>query len=179
MKVTHKTRYTAFVGVEKYLQRDAESALYESAQKRFGRYEDMTFAEFLRAADGEFDSLLDEQIGRRWVWRRKDWKADPSVLQVYWIKGFGEFAKSFAQTLDNLQVPQTAEEKTAGDGLPKMTFAEGMLVFIRSYFGLPSFEQAEKIKIAEIMIAKHDAYCNAMFQKKLNAIHLKNARAKK
>lgn len=186
MKVTERTIYSDFAGVEKYLQDNAADSLYKSAQRVFGEYEHLTLARFFQCCEGNFGGVLDLPA-RAEFWARlfrikskpQEWYNCPTVLQIYWIKGFGEWSKGFAEMLKRLQVPQTAEEKQAQEGLPKMTYSESLLVFARSYFGLPSFDAAEKITLAEITIAKHDTYCAAMYQKKLHAIQIKKARAKK
>ena len=186
MKITERTRYEDFAGVEKYLKGSAAGALAESAQRAFGGYEHLTLAQFFRCCDGDFSDILNKPE-KRGFWsrlfkRRKvagDWTESPTVMQVYWAKGFGDWAKGFAEILKKLQVPQTPEEQQAQNGLPKMTMQENMLVFARSYFGLHSFDDAEKVTMAEFLMAKHDTYCGAMFQKKLHDIQLKKARAKK
>ena len=186
MKVTETTGYAEFLGVEKYLKDGAEKALQKAAERAFGGFEHITLEQFLQCVDGDFSGVLNRPK-KRGFWSRlfrrraaiQDWTMRPTVLQIYWVKGFSEWAKGFAETLQQLQVPQTADEQRAQDGLPKMTFAESMLVFVRSYFGLTSFEAAGKITMGEILIAKHDSYCAAMYQKKMHAIQIKKAKAKK
>lgn len=186
MKITEQTKYLQFVGVEKYLQGDAEKAINKAAQAAFCKYEDLTFGQFLRACDGDFSTVLNRPEKRgffarlfRRAARLEDWTINPSVLQVYWAKGFAEWAKGFAGSLQKMQVPQTAEEVQAQSVVPKTEFAEGMLIFIRGYFGLKSFAEAEKITMGEILIAKHDTYCGALYSRKLRDIQLKKAKAKK
>lgn len=166
MRVSETTKYSEYAGVEKYLKDEDVKELTKAAQRQFVAYEGLTFAQFSACCNGNFEDVLGNCD-------------DPTVYQIYWCKGFGAFAKTFADTLKNLQVPQTPEEQQAANGLPAMTFNEGMLVFVRSYFGLQSFAQAEQVTLGEILIAKHDSYYGAMYQRKLHQIQIKKAKAKK
>lgn len=166
MKVNETTRYADFAGVEKYLKPKAVEELKKAAERAYGQMYELTFARFLDCTNGDFGGVLGNLD-------------DPTVLQIYWCKRFNDFAKEFAETLKNMQVPLTADEQQAGAGLPKQTFAEGMLVFIRGYFNLPSFKAAEQITMGEIVIAKRDTYINSLYTRKLHNIQLKKAKQRK
>lgn len=166
MIVTKDTRYADFEQANKYVSDKSAKELKAAAERVFVGMYDLTLAQFLACAAGEFVGVLGDL-------------SDPTVLQVYWSRRFEDFVKEFAETLKGLQIPLTAEQQRAATGLPKSSFAESMLVFVRGYFGLRSFREAEKITIGEIVIAKRDAYTTAMFDRKLQRIQLEKMKRKK
>ena len=52
----------------------------------------------------------------------------------------------------------------------KISWDEAILVFVRDYFGLHSFKDAERITMGEILIAKRATYNREKFQRKLAKI---------
>lgn len=157
MRITDKTQYQTLAPVEKYLTPKAVQELKQAAEKRFGSMYDLTFAQFHTCANGNASEILGDV-------------QQPTVLQVYWKKRFDEFVEEFAQQLKKLTLPQTPEEMQAAQGLLKMDWAEGLLVFLQSYFKTSSFKEAEKITIGEILIAKRAQYNQDLFRRKLAAI---------
>jgi hypothetical protein len=47
---------------------------------------------------------------------------------------------------------------------------EGMLVFVRAYFGLKSFGEAENVTIGDYLLAKKDEYNSTIFQRNMAKI---------
>lgn len=166
MIVTETTKYKDFTAAEKYLTEEAVADLKKAAERAYvGMYE-LTFGQFLQISGGDFAAVLGDM-------------SDPTVLQVYWAKRFADFQKEYGEALKNTQVPMTAEQKRASDGLPKTTFAECMLTFGRSYFGLHNFREAEKLTLGDLIIARRDAYNSAMFERRLQRIQMEKYRKKK
>lgn len=64
----------------------------------------------------------------------------------------------------------TSEEQQASFGLPKFENSEGFLVFAREYFGLKSFTEAENVTLADLYLARKDAYIREMQQRNYNKI---------
>ena len=52
-------------------------------------------------------------------------------------------------------------------------FAESMLIFSRSYFGLHSFKEATHITLGDFILAKKDSYNSTVFQKTYSNIIMK------
>lgn len=166
MRITNKTKYTDFEPVEKYIDEETTASLKKAAERAYKSMYELTFAQFLQACSGYFDGV----IGKA---------QNPTVLQVYWRKRFAEFQVEFNNTLKATNVPLTPKQQRASEGLPKQTFAESMLVFIRQYFGLHSFKEAEQITMGEIIIARKDAYRSAMFERKMAAIEMNEIKTRK
>lgn len=166
MLITEETRYTEFARVEKYLTDKAAGELYKAAEAKFCNMYDLTFAQFHTCANGDFTEIVGDLT-------------DPTVSQVYWCKRFGDFVKEFAETLNNITLKQTPDEKRACAGLLKTDWAEGLLVFIRDYFNLQSFKAAEQITLGEILIAKRARYNDDLFRRNLARIQTQKIQAKK
>ena len=164
MRITENTKYIEILAIEKYFSKKTVEELKNAAEKQFGSMYDLEFATFYACANGDFSHLggLD----------------DPTALQVYWIKRFGDFSEEFAKTLSTLQVKPSEDEKRASEGLLRVTWGESMLVFIQRYFGLKSFKEAEKITIGELLIAKRAAYNAETYRRKLSQIQTAKFRKK-
>lgn len=165
MRVTDKTKYATLKPVEKYLTDKAVQELKRAAENKYGTMYELTFAQFHACADGDFSEILGDT-------------QEPTVLQVYWSRRFVEFVEEFAKQLKKLTLKQTADELQASQGLLKVSWDEGLLVFIQSYFGTRSFKEAEQITIGEIIIAKRAIYNQELFKRKISAIQMAKLRKK-
>lgn len=157
MRVTSETKYADFQPVERFVTDEQAAKIAQAAEQYYCTPYDLTFAEFHACSRGDFSNVLGHT-------------EEPTVLQVYWCKAFAKFCKDFAEQLQKLQLPPTPEQERAQSGLLQVDFHEGCLLFIRQYFGLQSFREAEKITIGELYIAKRDAYNTEKFRRNYNKI---------
>ena len=157
MQITEATKYAEFEPVEKYVTKKMVQGLFESAEEKFGKMYDLEFGTFWQCSNDNFEDVLGNM-------------SEPTVLQVYWKKRFEKFVEEFAATLKAMTLTQTAEEIQAAEGLLKISWDEAILVFVRDYFGLHSFKDAERITMGEILIAKRVTYNREKFQRKLAKI---------
>lgn len=157
MQITEATKYAEFEPVEKYVKPKAVQRIFESAEEKFGKMYDLEFGTFWQCSNENFAEVLGDM-------------SEPTVLQVYWKKRFEKFVEEFAGALKAMTLTQTAEEIQAADGLLKISWDEAILVFVRDYFGLHSFKDAERITMGEILIAKRAVYNREKFQRKLAKI---------
>lgn len=157
MQITEATKYAEFEPVEKYVTKKTVQGLFESAEEKFGKMYDLEFGTFWQCINDNFAEVLGNM-------------SEPTVLQVYWKKRFEKFVEEFAATLKAMTLTQTAEEIQAAEGLLKISWDEAILVFVRDYFGLHSFKDAERITMGEILIAKRATYNREKFQRKLAKI---------
>ena len=157
MQITEATKYAEFEPVEKYVTKKMVRGLFESAEEKFGKMYDLEFGTFWQCSNDNFEEVLGNM-------------SEPTVLQVYWKKRFEKFVEEFAATLKAMTLTQTAEEIQAAEGLLKISWDEAILVFVRDYFGLHSFKDAERITMGEILIAKRATYNREKFQRKLAKI---------
>lgn len=164
MQVTKYTLYSEIADAEKYITKRSVEALKEAAEKVFGSMYDLTFAQFWACSNGDFSILGNT--------------SEPTVLQVYWKKRFDEFVNEFAEALKKLTIPQTPEETRASQGLIKVGWDEGILVFVQQWFGLHSYKEAEQITLGEILIAKRAAYNRDKFQRQMSSIQMSKFKKK-
>ena len=95
---------------------------------------------------------------------------DPDTATAYLAsQRFAEVVGEFIRALERLEPPLSARAMAAQSGMMKMETVEGLLVFARSYFGLPSFRAAEGITLGEILLAKKDIYNKAVFERNFYA----------
>lgn len=165
MRITENTKYSEILSIEKFFSAKTIKELKSAAEKQFGSMYDLEFATFYNCMNGDFSHLGELN--------------DPTVLQVYWAKRFDDFSEEFAKTLSTLQIQPREDEKMASAGLLRMEWGESMLVFLRRYFGLKSFREAEKITIGELLIAKRATYNEELFQRRLSNIRTQNIGRKK
>jgi len=157
MLITAQTKYSEIADTEKYFTQQSVEDLKRFSEEAYTSMYDLTFATFHACANGDFSDVLGDIT-------------DPTVLQVSWCKRFADFVKEFADALQKMQLPQTADEKRAAKGLLKTDWAESMLVFLQDFFGLRSFKEAEKITIGEILIAKRARFNEETYRRNLARI---------
>lgn len=158
MRITERTLYATISPIEKYLRTETVKEIERAAENKYGAMYDLEFATFWACAGGDFSHLGDMR--------------NPTVLQVYWVKRFNKFVEEITQALKGLTLTPTDEERKASEGLLKVTWGEGILVFIQQWFGLKSYKEAEKITIGELLIAKRAQYNQDLFRRKLSKIQM-------
>lgn len=158
MRITERTLYATIEPIEKYFRPKMEENIMRAAEGKFGGMYDLEFATFWACAGGDFSHLGDMR--------------NPTVLQVYWVKRFNKFVEEITQALKGLTLTPTDEERKASEGLLKVTWGEGILVFLQQWFGLKSYKEAEKITIGELLIAKRAQYNQDLFRRKLSKIQM-------
>lgn len=98
---------------------------------------------------------------------------DGSAYEHIFIDELTKFIEGYFKTLESYSIPQTAEEKMASGKCVEVTGVEGLLIFCKNYFNLHNFTSAENITLAEILIAKKDAYNTAIFEREINKIQMR------
>ena len=156
MRITDRTLYATIEPLEKYFRKEMTAELKQAAEVKYGAMYDLEFATFWACAGGDFSHMGDMR--------------NPTVLQVYWVKRFGEFVEEYTKALKGLALQPTADEKKAADGLLQTTWGEGILVFLQQWFGLKSYKEAEKITMGELLIAKRAQYNQDLFRRRLAQI---------
>lgn len=164
MLITSETTYEELKAVEKYLTPRAEQQITEAAEKEFGAMYDLPFSTFFECSNDDFSCLGD--------------MTTPTVFQMYWRKRFERFVEEFVEQMKRYTLTQTEQEAQAASGLVKVTWAEGVLVFVQQYFGLKSFREAEQVTMGEILIAKRTKYNQDLFARNLNRIQIQNIKRK-
>ena len=156
MKIDFSKPYSKYVDVMPFVTDDSRKVLMQEAAKIRDPYT-LTLAEFFACCDGDFGCVV------------KDTK-EPTTGEVLWLEMFQSFVADFGKILERLVIQQTPEQKQASANCLPVEWQEGMLVFVRSYFGLKSFAEAEKVTIGDYLLAKKDEYNTAIFQRNMAKI---------
>lgn len=157
MKITAQTKWSKIANLEPFFSEDTRKAMTEAAEAQFGDYYALTLDALFELLNGDFSAMLGNTD-------------DPTALQVAWAKGFAEFAKTLTDTLDGMTIKPDAVEVRAQAGTLKMSFQEGVLVFCRDYFGLPSFAACGTLTVGDFLLAKKAAYNIAVAQRNMRTI---------
>lgn len=163
MQVTERTKYSEFLQFEQYVAPESAQELKRAAERIFKPCHLLTIAEFWGVQAGNYELLGD--------------MSDPTVLQVYWLIRFKEYCKVFLETLEKLKTPQTPEQAQASIGTVEIPPQQNMLVFVREYFGLHSFKDAEQCTLNDYILARKDKYNQAVMQH--NYLNAQKAKVKK
>lgn len=149
----------------------------EESKNRLQEYADSVYGSPWELALKDFFALSSGDLSHIGMDKKDELKA--TVCQYVWMKEFREVVEQVTAILKRLQVPQTPEAQRASKNCLKMDFKEGALVFVRKYFGLHSFAQAENVTLADFIVAKKDEFNGAIFQYSMNEIQKQKLKMKK
>lgn len=164
MKIDFSKPYDRYADVLRFATDDSRKVLRAKADELQPVYQ-LTLAQFFACSAGDFSCVV------------KD-KDNPTVGEVFWVEHFGDFLQDFAKVLERLSIKQTPEQKQASAGCLPVEWQEGMLVFVRRYFGLSSFADAERVTIADYLLAKKDEYNSIIFDRNLADIQKHKIKSK-
>ena len=116
----------------------------------------MTVGDFTTVLSGDVRPLL--QSGGR------------TVFDTSRVEAFREWVDELSDTLKRLTPPPTAESVKLNAGTIPSEFVESVYLFCRSYFNLDSFEQADRLKVSEFVLAKKDDYNHAVVDRNVSAM---------
>lgn len=158
MNITKETLYYDFVEDEEFIDKETEDKIIEASKEVYGDYYDLTIEnliDFTKEDTDAYDELMNNNI---------------TVFRVYWFKGLSEFLKTYLNLLKNFVVKESSEESIASKACYPVEFGESLLIFAREYFNLHSFKEAANINLADLLIAKKDAYNKSVFEKTYTAL---------
>lgn len=144
MLITAETKYAEIAALDEFITPESVSQLKAAAIKQYGDPWELTIDNFFALTKSDYSMLGD--------------MTDPTALQVYWCKAFADFAEELKKTLETLTVEQTPDQKRASAGTIEFDFQQSILVFCRSYFGLPSFAAVGGLTMGEFVLARKDKY---------------------
>lgn len=159
MKIDRNTKYKDFAPLEPYMSKgEADRIKAAAVRERFGAdgFYTMTIGDMFAVLAGDIRPLL--------------LKASPdTVFAVYLAKAFADFMDTLIANLKRLTLPPTAEQVKHSQGCIPSAFDESVYVFCRNYFGLQGFEAVERLKVADLLLAKKDAYNAAIVDRNIAA----------
>lgn len=148
-----------YVGFLPFIVGEERDKLIKAAQELHGSYWSLSVGRFFECSKGVFKHIgiesNDEPI---------------TTGQYLWVLGFKDFLELVAKVSKKYDVPQTADEKRAAAGCLQLTPYESVIVFLQSFFGLHSFDEAEERSMLEYITARKAVYNKAVFEKRMAQI---------
>ena len=170
MEVTSKTLYSEFAPFEEFATQESLQALKQAAEQKYGNCYGLTIDEFWGLCNGDFS----------YVGITPETKQDElTVLQVYWAKRFTDFTQEIANACKRMTIKPTPEQEQAQNGCVTIEPMEAMLIFVRSYFGLPCFADAGKRTMGEYITARKDDYNQKRTQRNWEEIQCRKLKKNK
>lgn len=166
--VTFETKMSDLAPFNDYLKPSTVAELKKAAEGSYGDPWGMTVGELLTFMRGDFSAI---GVSRS--------DTDMKVLQFYWIESFREMAEALEKTFKALQPPQPKGAVEFSKACKPMTFEESSLVFLRDYFHLHTFEEARRLPISDLLLAKKDRYNQAAFEKARSDYYERQRQSKK
>lgn len=152
MIITESTTYEEAAAFIELMSEDQKAILNQRAVELFGDPWGMKIGEILGMIEKQADSFPFNIHS-----------ADITLLQYLWMQQLDDFFNRLSKILERFKVAETQEQKQASQGSLKMSFREGVLVFLRSYFGLHTFDEALELPLADFLLAKKDEYNKTIF----------------
>lgn len=157
MEIDITKKYDKYIDILPFVTDEDRKLLVEISANSIQPVYEMELGTFFACCNGDFTRVI------------KDIN-NPSTAEVLWCEHFAEFLKTFSSIITKLTIPQTSDQKRASESCLPIEWQEGMLVFVRRYFGLKSFGEAEKVILADYILAKKDDYNETMFNRALHRI---------
>lgn len=121
--------------------------------KQFGRFEDITLADFISYTSGDYTPAGID----------REHPESMTIGQYVWLLEFKKFVDLFNKINSSLTAPELPDAKKAQNGQKEMTFAEYLLVFCRDYFGFHTFDEAaERLTVSDYLVAAKDRFNSAI-----------------
>lgn len=160
MKIDPTRRYIEYLLLLENMDEESSKRLHDDAISVYGDPWSLALKDFFALSNNDLSYIgLDAAHA-----------FNANVRQFMWKKAFDECAKMVAAIVKKYQVPMTNEAKQASEQCEKMNFIESTLIFVRNYFGLHSFAEAENVSLSDYIVAKKDHFNNAMFKYALGNI---------
>ena len=163
MKIDRYTLYSDFERVEPYVSADVLERLRVTAVvDMFGDegFYGMTLGVLLDAMRGDFDGLTQCN--------------GETVFDRFRMNAFSEWIKEFVAVVNGLTLKPTPQQQRQASGCKSVTFEESVYFFVRSYFGLPSFNAVRGLTVGDYIMAKKDDFNKAVIDRNIsNSLKLK------
>ena len=148
MRIDRHTTIEEFAPFAALVTADDMAAVRAAAVRdKFGEagFYAMTVGDFTTVLGGDPRPLL--QSGGR------------TVYDFCRVEAFRDFVSDdLTAKLKRMTLPPTADTMRLTTGTMSNEFVESVYLFCRSYFGLPSFAAADRLKLSEFMLAKKDDF---------------------
>lgn len=169
MKIDGESKYLDYAYILENIDAESIEGLRKASEDRYGSPWGLALKDFFAISEGDLTFIGIE----------KGAEDECTVLQYYWMESFRECVENVTNLLKALRIPQSAESQRAAQKCLKMNFKESTLVFVRKYFSLHSFTEAENTQVADFIIAKKDEFNSAIYQYTMGEIQKQKLKRKK
>lgn len=176
MQIRLHSKYVEFAAFEQYATQESLQEIKAAAEREYGNCYGLTIDEFWGICNGDLSIIGIDPV------QVKDGKFDwakLTIAQVYWKKRFDDFVQEIAGACKRMTIKPTPEEEQAQNGCVTIEPMEAMLIFVRNYFGLPSFADAGKRTMGEYITARKDDYNQKRVKRNWEEIQRRKLRIKK
>lgn len=90
-----------------------------------------------------------------------------TVYDMAVVEAFKAWMDDFIATLKGLTLPPTPLTAGTTSGTRPNTFEESVYIFCRQYFGLTSFALADRLTVADYLLARKDDYNKAVIDRNI------------
>ena len=154
MKLDPTDKYVNHIILLTNMDEESRKRLVEDAEKVYGSPWGLKLKDFFALVQNDLSYLgLDDKTA-----------IAGTVRQYVWLTEFRDVSEQVVAILNKYKVPMSDMAKKASEMCLKMDFMESTLVFVRNYFGLKSFEEAENTTLSDFIVAKKDNYNSGMFE---------------
>ena len=123
-----------------------------------------TFADILTDEQSFIESLLSER---------------KALVAFGMLKEYRKEIQQFTAFLKQFDFKETSEEQQAKRGIQFPDMAMRMLTDVTRFFGLKSFDDAERMKVSDWLAVFQNDAASALYQRKLNDIYRRKSEVKK
>lgn len=157
LKIDRNMTYQAFAVFEPYMsEADVERVKSLAVRVKYGEdgFWSMPVGDMLDAMRGNVARLT--------------WGDSPdSAFAVLRVRAFSEWVGGFIAKLQAMTLPPTPEQLKSQSGTLTCTFEEAVYMFLRQWFGLRGFAEADRLKVADLLLARKEAYNAAIVERNL------------
>ena len=166
MKIDPQDKAIQHIILLENMDDDSRKRIYEDAEKEYGSPWSLKLRDFFALMENDLSYLGIDKL------------YNTTVRQYAWIMDYRECAERVGELLKAFVVPQSPEAQRASQKCIKMSSKEAVMVFVRKYFNLPSFDAAMDIPLSDFIVAKKNEFNNSIFQYTMMQIQKQNFKKK-
>ena len=172
MRITEKTKFSdisTILAVFPEMLTELKEKIKENLPLETFDYFSMTIREFLELQESKMPSKIEKMLKNKKL----------TVFEyVKIINTFESGSEQLTKIIEATTVEQTKDEKNASAGLLNLSPEESILDFLRDYFNLHNYEEAQNLTLYEFVIARKNYFNRITFEKNLQQIQIDNINKK-
>lgn len=165
-RITEKTKFSdisTILAVFPEMLTELKEKIKENLPLETFDYFSMTIREFLELQESKMPSKIEKMLKNKKL----------TVFEyVKIINTFESGSEQLTKIIEATTVEQTKDEKNASTGLLNLSPEESILDFLKDYFNLHSYEEAQNLTLYEFVIARKHFFNKVTFEKNLSEIQM-------